>query len=46
MIIGVPAQEIWVTASVLRRARQLFWIAVAIGIYFVMFKKKRATVRS
>lgn len=46
MIIGVPAQEIWVTASVLRRARQLFWIAVAIGIYFVMFKKQRATVRS
>lgn len=37
-VIGVKAAEIWITASVLRRARQLFWLAFGIGIYLCMYK--------
>ena len=44
MIIGIQGEEIWVTASILRRARQLFWIAFAIGVYLLMFKKKPSEV--
>ncbi|MES2455135.1 MAG: lysylphosphatidylglycerol synthase domain-containing protein [Bacteroidota bacterium] len=43
LAIGIQGEEIWVTASILRRARQLFWIAFAIGIYLLMFKKQAAT---
>lgn len=37
-VIGVWAAEIWITASILRRARQLFWLAFGIGIYLCMYK--------
>lgn len=41
MAIGVPGEEVWVAASILRRARQLFWVVFGIAIYFLMFKKRR-----
>lgn len=44
--IGIPGTEIWVTASILRRARQLFWIAVGIAIYWLLFKKRKIESRN
>ncbi len=41
LAIGVPGEEVWVAASILRRARQLFWIAFGIGVYFLIFKKRK-----
>jgi uncharacterized protein (TIRG00374 family) len=37
-VIGVTGAEIWITASILRRARQLFWLAFGIGVYLYMYK--------
>ena len=37
--IGVVGAEIWITASILRRTRQLFWIGFGLLIYLFMFKK-------
>ncbi len=37
-VIGIPGTEIWITASILRRARQLFWLAFGIGVYLFMYK--------
>lgn len=37
-IVGIPGAEIWITASILRRARQLFWLAFGIGVYVWMCK--------
>ena len=42
MAIGFPSEEVWVTASILRRGRQLFWIAFGIAIYFILFRKRGA----
>jgi len=36
---GLPGPEIWVTVSLLRRARQLFWIAFGLAAYFLIYKK-------
>ncbi|RZK77956.1 MAG: hypothetical protein EOO85_07520 [Pedobacter sp.] len=43
LAIGLPAEEIWVTASILRRARQLFWIAFGVAVYFILFKKQQTS---
>lgn len=37
--IGAPGTEIWVTASILRRTRQLFWIVAGMLTYVVLFRK-------
>jgi uncharacterized protein (TIRG00374 family) len=37
--IGLPGTDVWITVSVLRRARQLFWILFGLGTYFFMYKK-------
>jgi uncharacterized protein (TIRG00374 family) len=37
-IIGVRGAEIWITVSILRRARQLFWLVFGIGVYLFMYK--------
>ncbi len=42
-MIGITGATLWVTASILRRARQLFWIVVSAVMYFFIFKKKRLT---
>ena len=43
-IIGISASSIWISASILRRARQLFWIAVGFILY--LFIKKDSTQSS
>ena len=42
LVIGIPGAEIWVSASILRRARQLVWAAFGILVYFLMFYKVKA----
>lgn len=42
--IGLSDPEIWVSASILRRARQLFWIIFGLGIYFLINKKSNNLV--
>lgn len=37
---GLPGPEIWITVSLLRRARQLFWIAFGLVAYFLIYKKR------
>ena len=44
-MIGLPGTEIWVAASILRRARQLFWIGFGLLIYFRMNKKWGSALR-
>jgi hypothetical protein len=44
--IGVVGAEIWITASILRRTRQLFWIFFGLLVYLFMFKKWGATPRA
>ncbi|WP_118194435.1 lysylphosphatidylglycerol synthase transmembrane domain-containing protein [Albibacterium indicum] len=40
-IVGVSSAEVWVTASILRRARQLVWIGLGVAFYFIFFSKKQ-----
>src|SRR5690606_17120148 len=40
MAIGIFNPEIWLSASVLRRARQLVWTAFGIGVYLLFFNKQ------
>lgn len=40
MAVGIPDPEIWISASVLRRARQLAWAAFGISVYFLVFNKR------
>jgi glycosyltransferase 2 family protein len=37
--IGVTGAAVWVTASILRRARQLFWIGFGLATYFIYYYK-------
>lgn len=37
-IIGIRGAEIWITVSILRRARQLFWLVFGVGVYLCMYK--------
>ncbi len=41
-IIGIAGETIWITVSILRRARQLCWILLSLFIYFVSFHKRPA----
>jgi hypothetical protein len=45
MAIGIPDAEVWITASILRRARQLVWVAFGIGVYFLIFKKRKVLLQ-
>ena len=40
VIIGIAGNTIWITASILRRARQLSWILIALLVYFVSFHRR------
>lgn len=39
-IVGVNSDEVWITASILRRARQLVWIGLAAVFYFMFINRK------
>ena len=38
--VNVPGSEIWITVSILRRARQLFWIGLGVILFSLMIGKK------
>jgi uncharacterized protein (TIRG00374 family) len=38
-IIGIPAVGIWITVSVLRRLRQVFWLFFGLAAYLISYKK-------
>jgi glycosyltransferase 2 family protein len=40
--VGVQNQEVWVTASILRRSRQIFWILFGVVVYFWRYGKQKA----
>lgn len=40
-IVGVNSDEVWITASILRRARQIVWIGVAAVFYFLFIGKRK-----
>lgn len=43
-IVGISAGSVWVSASILRRARQLFWIAIGFILYpFLKKDSKQAS---
>ena len=42
--IGIPGTEIWITASILRRARQCCWILAGGLIYLYLFRKKETSL--
>jgi uncharacterized membrane protein YbhN (UPF0104 family) len=39
-IIGITGNTIWITASILRRARQLSWIILGFLMYFIYFYRR------
>jgi len=45
-IIGVAGNTIWVTASILRRARQLFWMILALAVFFIFFNKRNTIIEA
>lgn len=45
-IIGVAGNTIWVTASILRRARQLFWMILALVVFFIFFNKRNTIIEA
>ena len=38
--VGIVNNEVWVVVSILRRARQLFWVVIAGIFYLIMGKNK------
>ena len=40
-IVGITSVSIWITVSILRRARQILWIIVGLVIYYAVFFKER-----
>jgi len=45
-IIGIAGSTIWITASILRRARQLCWIILGLLMYFLFYRKGAFFVQS
>lgn len=45
-IIGIAGETIWITASILRRARQLCWILLGFLMYLVFFHRRPAVFQS
>lgn len=39
MAIGIPGTEIWISASILRRARQIIWAGFGILVYLFIFHR-------
>jgi uncharacterized protein (TIRG00374 family) len=45
-IIGIASSTIWITASILRRARQLCWIILGVVSYFIHLHRRPANLPS
>lgn len=44
--LGIPGLDVWVVVSILRRARQLFWIGISfvfLGLYYKSYKWKSSS---
>jgi len=39
-LVGVNDEGVWVSVSIIRRARQLFWILFSVGAYFLFYHKR------
>jgi hypothetical protein len=46
MAIGIPGTEIWISASILRRARQIIWAGFGILVYFLMFHREKPALQT
>jgi hypothetical protein len=46
MAIGIPGTEIWISASILRRARQIIWAGFGILVYFFMFHRAKPELQT
>ncbi len=44
-IIGIAGGAIWITVSILRRARQLAWILLSLLVYFLQFHGRTAVFK-
>ncbi len=44
-IIGIAGGTIWITVSILRRARQLAWILLSLLVYFLQFHRRPAVFK-
>jgi len=40
-VVGISGASVWITASILRRSRQLIWILFGVVVYVVMVKKRK-----
>jgi hypothetical protein len=40
-LVGITGVEVWITVSLIRRLRQLFWIALGLIFYLLIYKKHR-----
>lgn len=38
-ILGITSNSVWITVSICRRIRQIFWIGVGVFLYLVVLKK-------
>lgn len=43
-IIGIASNEVWLVVSIMRRARQLFWVVVAGIFYWIIARSKKEQV--
>ncbi|MDF1698803.1 MAG: lysylphosphatidylglycerol synthase transmembrane domain-containing protein [Saprospiraceae bacterium] len=43
-VIGIASNEIWLVVSILRRARQIFWVGVAVLFSWVLRKSKNVQI--
>lgn len=39
-MVGIASNEVWLTVSIVRRARQIFWVGVAGVFYWIIRKEK------
>lgn len=46
MAIGIPGTEIWISASILRRARQIIWAGFGILVYFFLFHRDKPELKT
>ena len=44
-LIGIPDAEVWITVSVLRRSRQVFWIVCGMLFYFLYTLKYKGLTK-
>jgi hypothetical protein len=46
LAIGIPGTEIWISASIMRRARQMIWAGFGVLVYFLYFHRKKSALQT